>query len=229
MDFTPPNQIIPPEASSKSRPNWHGDLMEPPFSLLVVAPRKSGKTVMLSNLVGNLLLDYGPRTKDYFQHVVLVSPTATLDQSARGLIKKCDKVYDEYDDSIVNKMIDLAEEFNYEYPMLLILDDIIGNLPRHSKLSSFITKNRHYNISIIITSQHFRAVSNLIRENACGLVIFKISNQAEMKALSDEIIYFDDAYEEAIVKGPPFSFLYLKIEGGKIKFFQNFHRFLFQV
>lgn len=229
MSLPPPNSIVPPIKTNRRRPNWHPDLMEPPFTLLVVAPRKSGKTVVLSNLVSRLLLDYGPKTQQYFQHIILISPTANLDESAVSLIDVCDEVYDRYDDSIVEKLKASSEEFNYEYPMLLILDDILGLLPRHSDLSSFITKNRHYNISVIVTSQHFRAVSNLIRENACGLIVFKLSNAAEMKAFSDEIIYFDDAYNDAITNGPPYSFLYLKIEGGKIKFFRNFDTFLFQI
>lgn len=228
----PPINIEPPHPGLgvAPRPNWGDPLMEPPFTLLVVAPRKSGKTVLLSNLVSRLLLDYNDRGEgfSYFRYKVLVSPTALLDRSAADLRREMDEIHTKYSDEIVDSLQLKSREFGYAVPMLLVLDDILGTLPRNSDLATFITKNRHYNISVAITTQHFKGVSNLIRENACGIVIFKISNDGEFKALEGEMTRFDEAYHMAVVQGPPFSFLYIKIEGGKLKYYRNFDTFLFE-
>ena len=226
-----PNDIKPPPPTNHVRPNWHPDLFDPPFTALIIAPRKSGKTTLLSNLMERLLVDYrGPKgQRDYFEHIVLVSPTALIDNSAEGLRKKCDKIYDKYSDAIIDDLIATSTELERQYPILLILDDILGILPRHSTLSHFCTRNRHFNISVIITSQHFRAINNVIREKVCALLVFKISNEMEMKALSQELIHFDQAYDLAVTKGEPYSFLYVKVEGGNMSYFQKFNRLLFKV
>ena len=231
----PPINIEPPSKHggglTAERPNWGETLMEPPFTLLIVAPRKSGKTVLLSNLVSRLLLDYNDKGEGfgYFRYKVLVSPTALLDRSASDLRREMDEIHTKYSDEIVDSLVLKSREFGYSVPMLLVLDDILGTLPRNSDLATFITKNRHYNISVAITTQHFKGVSNLIRENACGIAIFKISNDGEFKALESEMTRFDEAYHMAVVQGPPYSFLYIKIEGGKLKYFRNFDTFLFEI
>lgn len=224
-----PVNIVAPDMKGKPpRPEWAEVLPEPPFTMLIVAPRKSGKTVVISNLVSRLLANHHDAGKcGYFAYKVLISPTAEIDTSARDLVREMDEVYKGWDDQIINHLVALSNEFKRQLPILLILDDILGLLPRVSNLSWFVTRNRHYNISLIVSTQHFRGVSNLIRENACGIIVFKISNTREYKALCEEMAYFEDAYQVAVLDAEPYSFLYVKIEGGELRFYKKFEKLLF--
>ena len=82
-----------------------------------------------------------------------------------------------------------------EYPdYLLFVDDFIEKLKNGNKvkgLSSLITKSRHYNIYLIITSQYYTAVSPVIRSNIKQLHIFGCNNK-ERKKIGDEHSIFDN-------------------------------------
>ena len=81
------------------------------------------------------------------------------------------------------------------YPeYLLFVDDCIEHLKNAGRvkgLSALITKSRHYNINLIITSQYYTAVSPVIRTNIKNIVIFG-TNSKEIKKISDEHSLFDD-------------------------------------
>lgn len=222
MSF-PPQNIEPPKGSTRKRPNWGPNLPEPPFSMTIIAPRKSGKTVVIDNLLNRLLWDYNEegRKKPYFMYTVLCSPTAGMDASLN--LKYVDKLFTTYTDYVVQHVIEVAEEFEYKFPILLILDDILGLMPKFgSDLAYFITRNRHYNISVIITSQVFKGMAPVIRENTSNWVIFKIPNENELKKISEEIVNFDIFYDVAVMKASPYSFLYVKVEGGRLYYYRKF-------
>jgi hypothetical protein len=82
-----------------------------------------------------------------------------------------------------------------EYPdYLVFVDDCIEHLKNSGKvkgLSALITKSRHYNIHLIITSQYYTAVSPVIRSNIKNIHVFG-TNAKEIKKLNDEHSLFDN-------------------------------------
>jgi len=80
------------------------------------------------------------------------------------------------------------------YPeYLLFVDDCIEHLRKGGRvkgLSALITKSRHYNINLIITSQHYTSVSPVIRTNVKNIIIFG-TNTKQIKIISDENSIFD--------------------------------------
>ena len=76
---------------------------------------------------------------------------------------------------------------------LVFVDDCIEKLKSDGKvkgLAALITKSRHYNINLIITSQYYTAVSPVIRSNIKNIHVFG-TNAKEIKKLSDEHSVFD--------------------------------------
>jgi len=106
---------------------------------------------------------------------------------------------------IISERKDVKEKYNYEYidgvktkvkrkyklkypEYLVFVDDCIENLSSSGKvkgLSSFITRARHVGCHLIITSQYYRSVSNVLRTNAKNFHIFT-TNALEVKKLYDE-------------------------------------------
>lgn len=223
----PPVDIKPPKQKKKNTAKWNPVLPIHPFTWTIVAPRKSGKTVLINNLLNRLLRNHNSSGKsgDFFDYVVLVSPTAELDPNFD--ISKVDLVYDKYRDEVVDHVIEVSDKAGGKANILLILDDIIG-LINHSKseIANFITRSRHYNVSTIITTQVFKGLSPVIRENTSAYSIFKIPNEGELAKLADEIANFEHYYSEAVLKGPPYSFLYIRVEGGMLEYYRNFDTYL---
>ena len=104
------------------------------------------------------------------------------------------------------------------YQILIIVDDFAdsADFTRHSKLlHALFTRGRHSFINSIVATQKFRAINNIIRMNATGLVVFKLRSQADLDAFIEEVSAVTDKktllemYYLATHK--PFSFLYVKL------------------
>ena len=87
---------------------------------------------------------------------------------------------------------------------------------RHSKLlHALFTRGGHSMISTIVSTQKYRAISNIIRVNATNLYVFRFRNGGDLEALIDELSALTDKisllqlYNMATVE--PFSFLFIKL------------------
>ena len=240
MDY--PTNIEPPRKTYDLYKPYSEVLPNHPFTWLIVAPRKSGKSVLLNNIVGRLLRDHskkrkrGKEPKPFFDLVIMSSPTASQDPSIDT--KHVSMLLPKYEDSQIKGIITMAEKMRMEnqngkYARILwVIDDCLGQnkssgLSRWSHLESFALRNRHYGVSLLITSQVLRALSPGFRENGSAWCIFKLPSDLELKKMEEEISGFLRAYDQAVVKGPPYSFVYIKVEGGQIHFFHKFEKLLF--
>jgi hypothetical protein len=88
-------------------------------------------------------------------------------------------------DTVLQKVVELQKE-NADNHTLIIIDDCLGYIKRGSYLTYLCTRYRHWKISLIITSQDFRSVSNIIRANASGYILYKTPNKKELQKLEDE-------------------------------------------
>ncbi len=104
----------------------------------------------------------------------------------------------------------------YSDRILVILDDQAG-LYRGGVNGNweinFVIKHRHYNTSLIIVTQAYKAIPKSIRTNCNSLAVFEIPNKQELKVIYEEWPENMDedewlaAYRHATSK--PFGFLYL--------------------
>ena len=74
------------------------------------------------------------------------------------------------------------------YSILVIIDDFADNfkVSHHPLINALFTRGRHSQISTIIASQKFKALSNIIRINALDLYVFRLRNYSDLEAFLDE-------------------------------------------
>ena len=74
--------------------------------------------------------------------------------------------------------------------MLFLIDDFIdqASFAKHNKLLNalYITA-RHFNVSIISSSQKYNGLSTTIRTNSRQLIFFKLRNYKEVESVLDEL------------------------------------------
>lgn len=146
-----------------------------------------------------------------------------------------------------NEEIMILSEYNFEPPArlfkdvkdyiyMLILDDLISdsnifNQKRSSFISNLVTKHRHYEINLIFTTQHLKAMPKIIRNNTDILQFFKSSSNKTIDEMyemvsnnlskSEFVELFEYATEEKysslIVNNHP---------GSKYKYFKNWNTYL---
>lgn len=266
--------IVPIESDSKLShpPVSHKVLPQHEFAMLIVAPKGSGKT----NLICNLLLNH---YKGYFHRILVASPTVDNDEKwdvvkntkhvlqenkkLKALMgdgidpetkKKIPKIIfgsgEEVDTSVkkkfkgyvreedfVNDMEellpilkeqnDLIQHIRYELHqdqkakyladrILIIMDDQAGLFKggnTRNPIVNFVLKHRHYNTSLVIVTQAYKAIPKTIRVNCNQLVCFEISNQSELQSIYEE--HPCEMNEEHWMKmfkyatSKPYAFLYI--------------------
>ncbi len=154
--------------------------------LLMISPVKTGK----STIISNLLLNDSFFGQEFFDDVQIISNTIKNDVTSRFL-NKAFNVYDYYDDSIIDGLINRQKGFEKEEQpeTALILDDCLGSIKRESKVNHLCSRYRHYNIKLlVISSQKFKgSVSPVVRANATDVIIGSpFPNQKELLSIAEE-------------------------------------------
>jgi zona occludens toxin (predicted ATPase) len=185
------------------------------FSFLITAVTKSGKSVGIVNLLYNDSINF----KKQFPpgNIFYISPTVQLDDTLKAVMKDDDIVkIDDFEsldnlDTILSEIVKEQKETpeDERENVLIILDDCISYL-KSKVLANLTTKNRHYRISLVITTQSFRAVNQVLRKNATCHLFYKMYNKKEIDAINEEILSgFEDGLKYyKIATEKPYSFLY---------------------
>jgi len=163
----------------------------PPFRLVLVANSNSGKSVLVSNMISG---DSFPYKKYFGQNIFIFSPTFKMG-SMTGMdnIKK-ENIFDTFDTEVLNSIIreqkDLVELYGKKKsaPILIVLDDVVGELD--AKRKEFLKKSyfglRHYNGSIILLAQQYKAIPKSVRTNCSDSILFECANDAELANITEE-------------------------------------------
>ncbi len=198
--------------------------------VLLVAPVKSGKSTLISNMMLNPDF-YGP---DYFDYVKIMSNTIMNDVTSRFMLKAFD-VTDHYDEEELQGLIDLQASYEKEdQPELAYLcDDLLGSIPRNSVLNHLCARFRHYNFKLfVISTQNFKGVSTITRQNATNVIIGSpYPNQVELQKIAEsygDLVGGQQAFLDLYKTATPnrYDFLHLDLQENPIHAYKNFEELL---
>ena len=208
-----------------------------PMRIIALGPSSSGKTNMLVTLLTDQRF-----YKHKFEHIYWCSPTASVDPSLDVLRKyvKNDLRQDQEEDPTFHDQIDVQflqsrvdkqrkvteylknDRSQKGFNMLIVLDDLADvkrGLPQISKfVDSLFVKARHWNVSIILSTQKLKLplISPTVRVNATALFVWRLRNQSDLwdgliyeysALVSKELLYA--AYQQAVAI--PYNFLYIDL------------------
>lgn len=227
--------ILPPKKSNKKLefPQIPYPLQQPAFTLEIIAPTKSGKSVMILNYLKNVLMGY---SDNVFDEIYYISPTLPLDATLKAvnddetIIKITeDEDLENLDDILKELMKSQREKDDDEREhILIVLDDMIDYLKSSKMLGNLTTKNRHLKISLIIVSQVFNAIPVKARKNGTAYIFSNIYNQKDMNDINEEIGSnfpdFMDYYKEATKD--KYNFLYCDMR--EMSLHHNFKKLLWR-
>ena len=193
---------------------------------LLIGAVKTGKSTLLSNLFLNDNM-YG---QDLFDYVKIMSNTISNDITSRYM-KEAYDVDDYYDDSIIAGILENQKKYEKaDQPKIaLICDDLLGSVPRSGLLWQLCSRYRHYNIrSLCISSQNYRMVNNIARQNCQNLIITSpFPNAKEMLKIAEEFGDVCGGQKQflAIYKyATPnrYDFLHMDLQSNPVKCYSNF-------
>jgi len=208
----------------------HPHLLKPPFLLVLNGTTGQFKTTAICNLIlRKPFLDQ--INEKYFDFFVIISPTIYNCKTSKPLLKYADAVYDEYDDGIIDGLIELQKEDDEEQHILLLIDDMLGEpMPKIRYLSS---RYRHFRISMIISLQSFKSKGThpTLRQNASGYLIGSVKSTKEYIKMEEEFANlfggkhnFKKIYDEAT--NGRYDFLYLNLK--KVEAYRTFTTLLWK-
>jgi len=185
-------KLIVPETSKDliDQPQMAKDGVLPKlhFSMLLVGASGSGKSVLAYNIIDKFY-------KDCFDMVILISPTGMTDDIQAALkipksrvitdMKKAEeslqKVMDVQTDCIKKRGFEKCKK------VLVYLDDVVGDtqfMNSKTMVNAFI-KNRHYNFSVLLCSQYWKAIPRRMRMQSAFNVFFECS-ETELNTIAED-------------------------------------------
>jgi hypothetical protein len=202
-----------------------------PLRAVILGPSGSGKSILLQNMI----LDIYDKC---FSRIYIFSPSINVDYQTWEPVKKSinkemnktddeEFYFDHYDEdalfNIINtqrKIIEYQKKNNHNklFSILIVVDDFADDVKfsRNSKLlHSLFTRGRHSQISTIVATQKFNALSPIIKVNASDLYVFRLRNFSDLQAFLDEVSAIApkdvilEMYNLAVAE--PYSFLTVKL------------------
>lgn len=172
--------------------------------------------------------------KKYFDDVIYISPTIENDTTGNAIMKdkKIMKLTEGLEDVdlILESIVEVRKKQEKLTPTLIVLDDMLGLIkPQGSTyFSNLCSKYRHWKLSLIITTQNFRAIPVTCRYNATGYILFKTHNKKEYNKIEEELEgNFPDFNKIfSIATEEKYNFLFLDME--QIKAYKNFKQLLYE-
>ena len=174
-----------------------------PVRGILLGPSGAGKSVLLQNMILDIY-------RDCFERVYIFSPSINVDHTWLPVKTYLDNkinlsedepslYYDTYDPESLEAIIDTQRKIvehqktkrsNKLFSILIIVDDFADDpsFSRNSKLlHSLYVRGRHSQISTLVSTQKFAALSPLIRVNACSLYVFRLRNYQDLNTFLDEV------------------------------------------
>ncbi len=192
----------------------------------IIAPPGGGKTSLMTNLITRKDM-YRKR----FNNIFTFCPNNSR-ASIPGLFKKLDpnKCFEALDSQSINHVVEqLKRESTDGKFSLIILDDMMAFLKDKevSKALNYITANRrHLKTAIWVLSQSYKSIPLTTRKQLSHMFYFKPRSRAEMKAISDEVLFLEPkdtgALFDYVFDDPDDKHRFLLVNMNDGKFYKNF-------
>jgi HEPN domain-containing protein len=214
-----------------------------PLRGMICSPSGGGKTVLLTNFILNIY-------RDCFERIYIFSPSIDVDNAwdnvkdyIRDKIRPFpnEKIYfDHYNpddlEEIIEtqkKVIEIQKEQKHKqlFQILIVIDDFADdtNFTRKSTLlHQLYIRGRHNYISTLTSTQVYRQISPIVRKNMTHLFVFRLRNQADLEAITEEVsaVYGKSKFQEMYntATSEPFAFLYINMmaKNKEDMFYMNF-------
>ena len=225
-------EVTPVDDQLSNDGSIHQILPQPPFSLMITAPKGSGKSTLINRLIAGVPKrkdkDAIPYYKRYFDRVHVFSPSWRLDGTkTKRLNIPDDQIYDdEKEYALIIEQILLEQEIQVveegkdkSHKVLLVFTDLAGSNCfkfAHGIFVRLAFNLRHYNVSIIIDSQKYRSINTSFRTNMSSHIFFQVHNAKELEAIREEQSNglskdeFNELYQYCTAR--PYSFLYINYQ-----------------
>ncbi len=208
----------------------HDNLPKMPCLGLLIGSVRSGKSNLLVNFFMNESFYKGK-----FDTVTFISNTLHTDNKGVLLSKYFD-THDHYEDSMISGIMKEQSQYKRdERPSYaLILDDILTqDFSKSNAVSFFSTRFRHYIDFYLISTQSFRAVSGMIRNNANAVFICRQQNRMELDKISEEYSGSVGGKENFLkhykdIHSSPFQVMYLDLQNNPARILRNFEEVVWQ-
>lgn len=199
----------------------HPLLPQPPFMMLMAAPRFSGKT----NLLIKSLVEDEIYCKK-FDEIFIWSKSYHNDDKWRAIRLpdgyEEDHVFEQFDEGRVSEIFEeLKEKSKHETRhVLMIFDDMMGEkIMQPNKMQTLdrvASTGRHFDISVVVIFQKFKKFSPTVRDNATNVIIFEQKNATALEQIADEykgslsFPHFMKIYD--VATSEPFNFLHINLQ-----------------
>jgi hypothetical protein len=173
-----------------------------PTRSVINAARGSGKTVLIQNLILDVY-------RGCFSRIYIFSPSIDIDDTWIPVKKYIDEeftktkdeqiYYQDFDGEAVQHILTTHKNIidhkqkdpktKKLFSILLIFYDVADNKAIHNNqaLNSCFTRGRHSQISTILSTQKYNAVSTIIRTNMDSMYLFRLRNANDLQAVIDEL------------------------------------------
>jgi len=195
--------------------------------VLTICPVKTGKSTLISNMLLNS--DFYD-AQERFDSTHIISNTIANDVTSRFL-KEAFDCHDQYNDSIIDGIVEKQKGYpKEEQPEIaVVIDDCLGSIKREGRINHLASRFRHFNIKLlVISSQNFRAVSPIIRQNATNVIVGSpFPNRKELLKIAEEYGDLFGGAEKWIAlykKATPerYNFIHMDLQSNPPKMYRNF-------
>ena len=214
-----------------------------PTRSVINASSGSGKTVLIQNLILDIY-------RGCFSRIYIFSPSIDIDDTWLPVKKYIEEeltttedeqiYFDDFNGEAVQHILNTQKKvIDHQkkdpktkklFSVLIIFDDVADNEAIHnnSALNSCFTRGRHSQISTILSTQKYTAISTIARTNMDSMYLFRLRNANDLQAVVDELSALLDkkvlleVYHKATEKR--FSFLFIRLTSPTINdmFMVNF-------
>lgn len=218
------------------------DLPKPPFFIIIQGSVGSGKTSLLYSLLNSY------QKNNFFDVIYFYNRVSDSDKVWLKFEKEkktAVEVFNNYRDDRLLYQIDVIDKVQNKrrekkkrpLNILFVFDDMaysnIVSRGKSTALDQLVINRRHYNVSLIVTSQTYKALNINLRTNNLSHLVLLRANLKDLKMIAEDhnagMIEEDDfveLYNEVKKKGK-YNFLVVDYQDDPDKIFkQNFNEIL---